>query len=49
MAFFAFLAALCLAVVVHETAAIIQVLVFGHRRTLLERVGAVLSDYGRRG
>lgn len=36
MSFFAFLAALCLAVVAHEIASMIQVLMFGHRRTLLD-------------
>jgi len=36
MAFFAFLAALCLAIVGHEIAALIQVLIFGHRRTILD-------------
>src|SRR5512140_173033 len=36
MAFFAFLAALCLAVVVHEIATMIQILMFGRRRTILD-------------
>lgn len=36
MAFFAFLAALSLAIVAHEIAAMIQVLIFGRRRTILE-------------
>lgn len=36
MAFFAFLAALCLAIVAHEIAATIQVLIFGHRWTLMD-------------
>ena len=36
MAFFAFLAALCLAIAAHEIAAIIQVMIFGHRRTILD-------------
>lgn len=36
MVFFAFLAALCSAIVAHEIAAVIQVLIFGHRRTLLD-------------
>ena len=35
MAFFAFLAALCLAIAAHEIAAMIQLLIFGHRRTIL--------------
>src|SRR5260221_9598435 len=36
MAFFAFLAALCLAIAGHEIAAMIQVLIFGHRRTIVD-------------
>ena len=36
MVFFAFLAALCLAIVAHEIAAMIQVLLFGPRRRILE-------------
>ncbi len=36
MAFFAFLAALCLAIVAHEIVSMIQVLIFGHRRTILD-------------
>jgi hypothetical protein len=36
MLFFVFIAALCLAIVAHEIAAMIQVLMFGHRRTLMD-------------
>ncbi len=36
MAFFAFLAALCLAIVVREIATMIQILMFGRRRTILD-------------
>ncbi len=36
MVFFAFLAALCLVIVEHEIAALIQVVIFGPRRSILE-------------